>query len=485
MAIAVAAVLIPGVTNGYQGNGIPLVNEYPLPKGSHPLGITTDQSGNIYVACSGTGTILKASRDNLTWFPYLLPTPNGSSEIWGMAADRKGRIWFTDTLSNAIWCLDPSTGNFTSYTIPTRHAYPFQLVLDESGTVWFTELYGGAIGRLAPETGLIREFFPPSPSSGPSGLAIDSSGSIWFSEALARNIGRFSPKTGEFEEYPLPGSSFPRGVIADRQGKIWVADSGGSALYRFDPERNQSIAYVTPFPQYATESEPYFLVMGPTGELWINERMGNKIARLDPVTMSLVEVELRYLSTKDLANWIPPPCCSNPVGMPIVPVEALAVSVDGEGNLWFTESLGDKVGMVRGDISSPVKFQDIPGSLPLQSGKTTRTVFTPKIISGDPSSFRLTYSVPSSADELLIDLSPLARSDPGVSPYQLSIDVPPGLVVHPTSVTVTAVDGSFAASALITLGDTVSSSPTRASSPWGGFLIIALGGALAIHRKVK
>src|SRR3989337_87736 len=48
---------------------------------------------------------------------YPIPTPY--SQPYGIAVDGKGVVWFTEQVANRIGRLDPSSGTFKAYVIPS------------------------------------------------------------------------------------------------------------------------------------------------------------------------------------------------------------------------------------------------------------------------------------------------------------------------------------------------------------------------------
>jgi streptogramin lyase len=65
------------------------------------------------------------------------------THISGIAVDSKGNIWFTDSLSQRVGYLLPSSGQVVAQTLNNSNAHPYDgLVIDNSDRVWFTEEFG-------------------------------------------------------------------------------------------------------------------------------------------------------------------------------------------------------------------------------------------------------------------------------------------------------------------------------------------------------
>jgi virginiamycin B lyase len=78
---------------------------------------------------------------------YPTPTPNAG--INDLAADRWGRIWFTEGAANQIGMLDLRTGIITEFPVPTANGSPMGIAVDVNrDIIWFTESSGNKIGKL-------------------------------------------------------------------------------------------------------------------------------------------------------------------------------------------------------------------------------------------------------------------------------------------------------------------------------------------------
>ena len=70
----------------------------------------------------------------------------------------QGMVWFALYKANRIASLDPRTGEFQSYPVPTPGSVPHGITFSRrDGSIWFTEARGNKVGRLDPQTGEIIE----------------------------------------------------------------------------------------------------------------------------------------------------------------------------------------------------------------------------------------------------------------------------------------------------------------------------------------
>ncbi len=361
--------LYPSPVYSQGGVGTGPYTEYPLPwSGAAPLGITADGNGTVWFAATATDSLVAFHPSDSSFVSYLVPNNATKCEVWSLAVAPDGAVWFGDSTSNSIWRFHPDSATFASYPIPTGNAYPFQLSFGHDGMLYFTELYGGKIGRLSPATGQIAEFSPPSLSSGPAGFDFDKNGKMWIAEDYTGKIAAFDTKTGDFVEYPLaPSGSSLRGVAVDGKGMIWVSDSSSSSIFLFNPSSNSSRTFESLSSDFGSTS-PYLMKSAPDGSVWFNERTGNRVGRLNPSSMQMTEFAFPYLRNVDTAGL--PGCCRPISGSPYVPREVLSIALDGNNDLWFTEFLGNMIGVVHSDYSPPFAVSvDQPGGMAMGSSR--------------------------------------------------------------------------------------------------------------------
>jgi streptogramin lyase len=85
---------------------------------------------------------------------YKPPTPNAT--VYGETFNAvDGNIWFADMNGNNITRFNPKTEKFTEFPIPSRadRSYARFIAADAKGRVWFTEYFGDRIGYVDPTGG--------------------------------------------------------------------------------------------------------------------------------------------------------------------------------------------------------------------------------------------------------------------------------------------------------------------------------------------
>lgn len=156
-----------------------------------------------------------------------------SSSLSTLTVTPAGRVWFG--ADGAIGTLDPLTGQITLYDLPNPQAQVFSIATDTTGRIWFTEVLPGKLSMFEPATGILTELPVPALSGGTPALyalVIDHTGNIWFVDVGANTLVRYSPEKQTLTFFQLSLlSSVPFGLTLDPAGRLWFTAGGASANY--------------------------------------------------------------------------------------------------------------------------------------------------------------------------------------------------------------------------------------------------------------
>jgi virginiamycin B lyase len=145
-----------------------------------------------------------------------------------------------------------------------------------------------ALSATMPE--YISEYPVPTPASAPLAITTDANGMVWFTESNASKLTRFDPGDQSFAEYRVPGVGDMWGVVRDRGGYLWLTQYSGKG----------------------SVSPGGSVVFGGTGRL----------IRFDPTQSNFTSIEI-----------------------PTVGSFPMRLAVDDQNRIWFTELLGNKIGV--------------------------------------------------------------------------------------------------------------------------------------------
>ncbi len=136
----------------------------------------------------------------------------------------------------------------------------------------------------------IDEYTVPTLQAAPLAITTDKHGFMWFTESNASKLGRFDPASNTFNEYNVPGVGDMWGLTVDRTGYVWLT-------------------------QNSLKSN-----VGPGGI--ISPGGHGRLIRFDPVDHNF-----------------------SVVAVPTNGSFPMRLAVDAENRVWFTELLGNKIGV--------------------------------------------------------------------------------------------------------------------------------------------
>ncbi len=136
----------------------------------------------------------------------------------------------------------------------------------------------------------IEEYSVPTPASAPLAIAVDNNGIVWFTESNASKLARFDPVSREFTEYSVPWVGDMWGLAFDHSGGVWFTLYSGKGAV----------------------SPGGSVVFGGSGRL----------VRFDQIRKNFTSINV-----------------------PTVGSFPMRLVVDGQNRVWFTELLGNKIGV--------------------------------------------------------------------------------------------------------------------------------------------
>jgi virginiamycin B lyase len=301
----------------------PAVTEIDLPdkvKGGSTHELTLGPDGNVWVTQQKQAKLVRITPQG---DPTAFSLPAGSGPH-GIDFDRRGRLWLTLELDNAIAQVGLDGRIVRRYPIPRANAGPHGLDVARDGSVWWTGKEGGVIGRLDPGSGRMRIFSLPDDTSLPIYIAEGCDG-MYFTELNASRIGRVT-SSGKITEWqtPSPGSR-PIAVapaVARRDCRIWYSEEAGQhyGVLDVDPRTGRT-KRIADYPLLEPADQLASLAFDGGGELWLQHNTPDVFGRAGAKREA-------------------------PGHLPIPTKDAIMhrVILGPGGHMWFTELGSDKVG---------------------------------------------------------------------------------------------------------------------------------------------
>jgi streptogramin lyase len=383
-----------------------VINEFPVPTpGSQPRGIATGPDGNLWFTEQIAGKIGRITpAGTVTEFPL----PHADSVPALITAGPDGNLWFAESgaeppgptnpgpgVSNHIGRITPSgTISESPPTAPgqilTLYSGPWAITAGPDGNLWFTEIYNngvpnGSIGRITPNGGGLLEFPIPTPNSYPNAITQGPDGNLWFTETGGNKVGRITP-AGVITEFTIPtGGARPYGITSGPDGNLWFTESASGNVGRITPT-----GVITEFHITGGSTATFGITAGPDGNLWLTKQVFGSDANGQPIENDLFRVS----PAGQLTAVCPVPTANSGPDQ---------ITVGPDGNLWFTELFGNKIGQL---ILNQPPVANAGGPYTIYAGNSL-TLDGSR--STDPDGDPLTYSWDSNGDGVYGDAT-------GVSP---------------------------------------------------------------------
>lgn len=340
--------LVTTLVGGEQGFWNASTSSYSSSFFDNPYCISINQNDELLISDLGNNKVRKINLNNET--PnYQVDTLIGSGDAsyndgeyhnatirspGGIAYDRDGNLYFTDSKNDLIRKLD-TEGNLTTIagiTANTRKKedkeekeskklvklnHPHSIVINSSGEIYFTDRDSHSIKKIDTEGNLVtvsgsgKQGYQDGTAEEaefnyPSGLAIDESDNIYIADTNNHKIRKLSKDgtvttiSGTRKGYSSGNINFarfdsPTYLTIDGSGNIYVADEGNHKIRKISNEGFvTSIAgigqgYQDGLGREAQFNEPKGLAVSTDGKkLYVSDSKNNRIREID-LTNSVVK----------------------------------------------------------------------------------------------------------------------------------------------------------------------------------------------------
>jgi virginiamycin B lyase len=302
------------------------IDEFPLPPGTGPGGITAGPDGALWFVEEGTSMIGRITTTGAVTNHFPVPTGPAStvSPLDQIITGPDGALWFTEPRDNEIGRMTTAGGTPAEFAFPIPDGRPEGITVGPDGALWFTAANAGKIGRIptnppaAPPHGIT--YYPPTGTagSGITDITAGPDGALWFTESTGNRIGRITTG-GVITHYDVPTpASEPSGITPGPGGGLWFTESAANQLGQIT-----TAGAITEYP--GAGIAPSAIAVGRDGALWFTES--------DPAANAIG----RSTSGGLITNHFPVPTPGS---------EPSDITPGPDAALWFTEFLGDRIGRI-------------------------------------------------------------------------------------------------------------------------------------------
>jgi streptogramin lyase len=299
----------PGRTVGKLDPRTGLVTDFALMNSTNHAdsthAIALDRDGNVWAADDTMGVPIEFAPETEKFKTYQKPNdlPRAGDFV---TVDSQGNIWAP--YSDGAVKLDPQTGKYTIYTIPTKGKSTYGIDADKNDNIWIAQPTADKIAFIDGQTGETSEIAvnpvdtkgievtdkdrevyatmggqntSPFLQVGPRRLAADKTGDfVWVAEHFANRLAKVDIRTRKITEYPMPHPyMMPYAIAVDKNHMVWATSIASDRIVKFNPFTEKYTEY--DLPTRGTESRHIYAdnrTDPPT--IWIPYDRTNKIARV-------------------------------------------------------------------------------------------------------------------------------------------------------------------------------------------------------------
>ncbi len=218
---------------------------------SAPYGLIVTDRDELLVADPGGGCVHRISLETARHErleaegPFALETPVG------VAVDRDGRIFVSDSSAGRIVRFSP--GGRAEATFGEGQGRPTGIAWDAVGErLLVTDTTGGRLLSFSPEGELLAAIGRPGSALGlfnrPTNVAVAPSGEIYVTDSMNFRVQVFDSALRPIRAFGVAGDgpgafSKPKGIALDGDGHVYVVDGMFDNVQVFDPEGNLLLTF--------------------------------------------------------------------------------------------------------------------------------------------------------------------------------------------------------------------------------------------------
>ena len=297
------------------------ITEYEFPADETAPLFPVYDGKNLWISDAQKPRLWKFSLEDEQFTPY---TFDGLTTIF-MDMGKDGKIWFTDTPNSKIGSFDPKTEQFETIQLPqfnlvTKKSLPTSVGVDSDNDVWVAVIDQSLILEYNQSTKKFKIINTITPEAGPTAIEIDDSDNVWFAESLVGKLGKIDGETKELTEFaPEVPMAEPFALMIDKEDNVWIAEHIGPAVTKFNPVLDSFDQVKISNP----ESLPFGMAFDKYDNMWIAQHVIDSLVVYDQNNQQMMEVP--------------------------IPTEGSFtqfVIADDNGDIWFVEQRGGKLGKV-------------------------------------------------------------------------------------------------------------------------------------------
>jgi DNA-binding beta-propeller fold protein YncE len=239
-----------------------------------PQGVTSDASGNIYVADSGNGVIRKYSSTGTYLGTFGTGLPGGAFNTPMGIVFSGAFAYVLDQGTGYVYKLNATTGAYVGPTLNPRGgggSFPsgFQIVADPSGNLYVSENGNASIYKFNAAGTLLQTI--TTNLNQPAGMATDAAGNLYVLDQGNGQVYKYN-SSGVYVSTIITGLNNPLGLSIDSSGNLYVGDSGTGLVSQY----NSSGTLIT---SLSGQTDPEGIYVDASGNMYVTDATNNTLIK--------------------------------------------------------------------------------------------------------------------------------------------------------------------------------------------------------------
>lgn len=233
---ALAALLVAAAgAHGQAANFVSFQRTLPITL-SGPTGVALDGAGNMYIADTVWGEILKTSPLSSGAFAPPLVVANLPG-VYGLAVDRAGNVYATVPGNANVYLVAASGAGYAAPQVIATLTSPMGIAVDGSFNLYVADSGAKAVYQLTPSGGGYASTAIGSGWSDPVSVAVDGFGDVYVADFDVAYIVEEVNTGGVYHSVNLGNGDFaaPSGVAVDFAGNVFVVDFTRQSTFKLTP----------------------------------------------------------------------------------------------------------------------------------------------------------------------------------------------------------------------------------------------------------
>ena len=255
----------------------------PPTRSLHSAWVSIVDPGVVYMTGNRSGSIVAVNTRELDvkkrTREWRIDNPeNVMVQPHGLFDQPDGKLYFVELTGDRMSALDPKTGTFERWRVPTEGGGMHSVWPDSKGNFWYTYFAAaGKIARFDSKTKQTKEYEIGKGFSG-YGIVTDKKDRVWAVSLNTPVVMGYDPATDKWNTYKI---SVPaRRVAVDQKGMVWVCEYFGNKIAMIDPDSGKVTEYDLPL-KYGN---PYDLWPDAEGNIWVENAVYNSLVKFEPAS---------------------------------------------------------------------------------------------------------------------------------------------------------------------------------------------------------